>query len=134
MTFPGKNRYSWRPTRLTAAAVAAALALTGAAALTAGAGAASAAGTSSAARAAALASATSAAPATAAPYSCAPNGPAGNQTIYGTFGDASVIGWTGNSEGVPACLGGSFFVTSAGRAEQRQHRCGHRHDLWLRRL
>jgi hypothetical protein len=128
MTFAGKNRYSWRPTRLTAAAVAAALALTGAAALTAGAGAASAAGSSSAARAAALASAagsssaaraaalasaTSAAPATAAPYSCAPNGPAGSQTIYGTFGDASVIGWTGNSEGVTACLGGSFFVTSA---------------------
>ena len=52
---------------------------------------------------------TGAAPA-AAPYSCAPNGPAGSQTIYGTFGDASVIGWTGNSEAVVACLGGSFFV------------------------
>jgi hypothetical protein len=47
-----------------------------------------------------------------APYSCAPNGPAGNQTIYGTFGDAGVIGWTGNSEAVTACLGGSFFVTT----------------------
>ena len=46
------------------------------------------------------------------PYSCAPNGPAGSQTIYGTFGDASVIGWTGNSEAVTACLGGSFFVTT----------------------
>ena len=46
----------------------------------------------------------------AAPYSCAPNGPAGSQTIYGTFGDASVIGWTGNSQAVVACLGGSFFV------------------------
>jgi hypothetical protein len=51
--------------------------------------------------------------ATAAPYSCQPNGPAGSQTIYGTFGDASVIGWTGNSQGVTACLGGSFFVTTA---------------------
>jgi hypothetical protein len=46
----------------------------------------------------------------AALYSCAPNGPAGSQTIYGTFGDASVIGWTGNSQAVVACLGGSFFV------------------------
>ena len=49
----------------------------------------------------------------APPYGCAPNGPAGSQTIYGTFGDASVIGWAGNSEGVTACLGGSFFVTTA---------------------
>src|ERR1700678_2272350 len=48
-----------------------------------------------------------------APYSCAPNGPAGSQTIYGTFGDASVIGWTGNTQAVVACLGGSFFVTKA---------------------
>jgi hypothetical protein len=54
----------------------------------------------------------SAAAATGEPYSCAPNGPAGSQTIYGTFGDASVIGWTGNSEGVTACLGGSFYVVS----------------------
>jgi hypothetical protein len=46
----------------------------------------------------------------AAPYSCAPNGPAGSQTVYGTFGDASVIGWTANSQAVVACLGGSFFV------------------------
>jgi hypothetical protein len=58
------------------------------------------------------AGATVSADAAAEPYSCAPNGPPGNQTIYGTFGDASVIGWTGNSEGVTACLGGSFFVTS----------------------
>jgi hypothetical protein len=57
---------------------------------------------------AALAAAGAAAP----PYSCAPNGPAGSQTIYGTFGDASVIGWAGNSEAVTACLGGSFFVTT----------------------
>ena len=51
--------------------------------------------------------------ATAAPYSCAPNGPAGDQTIYGTFGDASVIGWTGNTQAVTACLGGSFFVDTS---------------------
>jgi hypothetical protein len=51
-----------------------------------------------------------AAPAPAPPYSCAPNGPAGSQTVYGTFGDASVIGWAGNSQGVVACLGGSFWV------------------------
>jgi len=51
--------------------------------------------------------------ATAAPYSCAPNGPAGNQTIYGTFGDASVLGWTGNTQAVTACLGGSFFVDTS---------------------
>jgi hypothetical protein len=63
---------------------------------------------------AAAGTADQAAPAAAAPpYSCAPNGPAGSQTIYGTFGDAGVIGWTGNSEAVTACLGGSFFVTEA---------------------
>jgi hypothetical protein len=58
----------------------------------------------------------SAAPAatTAPPYSCAPNGPAGNQTVYGTFGDASVIGWAGNTQGVVACLGGSFWVDTSG--------------------
>ena len=50
---------------------------------------------------------------TAEPYSCAPNGPAGSQTIYGTFGDASVIGWPGNSQAVVACLGGSFFVDTS---------------------
>jgi hypothetical protein len=50
---------------------------------------------------------------TAPPYSCAPNGPAGNQTIYGTFGDASVLGWTGNTQAVTACLGGSFFVDTS---------------------
>ena len=59
------------------------------------------------------AAASSTAAATAAPYSCAPNGPAGNQTIYGTFGDASVIGWTGNTQAVTACLGGSFFVDTS---------------------
>ena len=47
------------------------------------------------------------------PYSCAPNGPAGSQTIFGTFGDASVIGWTGNTQAVVACLGGSFFVDTS---------------------
>src|SRR5580658_7397472 len=51
--------------------------------------------------------------ATAPPYSCAPNGPAGSQTIYGTFGDASVLGWTGNTQAVTACLGGSFFVDTS---------------------
>ena len=40
--------------------------------------------------AAGTASAAPAATAAAAPYSCAPNGPAGNQMIYGTFGDATV--------------------------------------------
>lgn len=50
----------------------------------------------------------------APPYSCAPNGPAGSQTVYGTFGDASVIGWAGNSQGVVACLGGSFWVDTSG--------------------
>jgi hypothetical protein len=51
---------------------------------------------------------------TAAPYSCAPNGPAGAQMIYGTFGDAGVIGWAGNTQAVVACLGGSFFVDTSG--------------------
>ena len=41
--------------------------------------------------------------------------PAGSQTIYGTFGDASVLGWTANHQGVVACLGGSFFVISGGQ-------------------
>jgi hypothetical protein len=52
--------------------------------------------------------------ATAPPYNCSPNGPAGSQTVYGTFGDASVIGWEGNSQAVVACLGGSFWVDTSG--------------------
>src|SRR6201996_9009961 len=51
---------------------------------------------------------------TAPPYNCAPNGPTGSQTVYGTYGDASVIGWAGNSQGVVACLGGSFWVDTSG--------------------
>jgi hypothetical protein len=51
----------------------------------------------------------------APPYSCAANGPAGSQTVYGTFGDASVLGWAGNHQAVVACLGGSFFVISGGQ-------------------
>jgi hypothetical protein len=50
----------------------------------------------------------------APPYNCSPNGPAGSQTVYGTFGDASVIGWAGNSQAVVACLGGSFWVDTSG--------------------
>ena len=34
--------------------------------------------------------------------------------VYGTFGDASVIGWAGNSQGFVACLGGSFWVDTSG--------------------
>jgi hypothetical protein len=65
--------------------------------------------------AAGAATAATAAAATAAPpYNCSPNGPAGSQTVYGTFGDASVIGWAGNSQGVVACLGGSFWVDTSG--------------------
>ena len=90
-----QRRFRWR------SAWWAALAFTGMAALTAG--------------ALPAASAASSATVTAPPYSCAANGPAGNQTVYGTFGDASVLGWTGNHQGVPACLGGSFFVISKGR-------------------
>jgi len=48
--------------------------------------------------------------ATAEPYSCAPNGPAGGQTVYGTFGDASVLRWTGHSQSVVACLPGSLVA------------------------
>ena len=51
---------------------------------------------------------------TAPPYNCSPNGPAGSQTVYGTFGDAGVIGWAGNSQAVVACLGGSFWVDTSG--------------------
>jgi hypothetical protein len=75
------------------------------------------AGTTAAVAVAALATApvgASAAPVIAPPYSCAPNGPAGAQTVYGTFGDAGLIGWAGNSQGVVACVGGSFFVISSG--------------------
>jgi hypothetical protein len=59
------------------------------------------------------ASATTATTATP-PYNCSPNGPAGSQTVYGTFGDAGVIGWAGNSQAVTACLGGSFWVDTSG--------------------
>jgi hypothetical protein len=41
------------------------------------------------------------------PYSCRPGV---DFNIYGTFGDASVIGWAGDQDGVVACLGGSFYV------------------------
>jgi hypothetical protein len=99
MKSSGLNNYAWRLARSPATFFAAgALVLTGATAAPANPRSTSSPGT---------------APATTAPYSCAPNGPAGSQTIYGTFGDASVIGWTGNSQAVTACLGGSFFVTKA---------------------
>ena len=65
--------------------------------------------------AASAATAVTTAAATAAPpYNCSPNGPAGSQTVYGTFGDAGVIGWAGNSQAVVACLGGSFWVDTSG--------------------
>src|SRR6202012_2177560 len=51
---------------------------------------------------------------TAPPYNCAPNGPAGSQTVYGTYGAARATGWAGNSQGVVACLGGSFWVDTSG--------------------
>jgi hypothetical protein len=63
----------------------------------------------------AVPAASTAAPVAAAPpYNCSPNGPAGSQTVYGTFGDAGVIGWAGNSQAVTACLGGSFWVDTSG--------------------
>ncbi len=95
MKSSGSDRRSWRSVRSSAVIVAAA-------ALALGTAGAAAAGT---------AAGGSAPQAPAPPYPCVPNGPAGDQTIYGTFGDAGVIGWTGNSQGVVACLGGSFFVT-----------------------
>ena len=72
-----------------------------------------AAGAATALPAVAASGATTAA-ATSEPYQCVPNGPAGGQTVYGTYGDASVIGWAGNSQGVVACLGGSFWVDTSG--------------------
>ena len=41
------------------------------------------------------------------PYGC---GPQSDFTIYGTFGDAGLIGWLGDQDGVVTCLGGSFYV------------------------
>src|ERR1700748_2354758 len=60
---------------------------------------------------------------TAPPYTCARTGRAGSQTVYGTYGDASAIGWAGNSQGVVACLGGSFWVDTSGpaRGPGRRH-------------
>lgn len=46
-------------------------------------------------------------PVTAPPYACAPGG---SGTVAGTFGDAALIGWAGDKDGVVACLGGSFYV------------------------
>ncbi|HLI74414.1 MAG TPA: hypothetical protein VKU86_11090 [Acidimicrobiales bacterium] len=43
------------------------------------------------------------------PYTCAPGA---DGTVYGSYGDASAIGWPGNQQGVVACLGGSFYVQS----------------------
>jgi hypothetical protein len=98
-------------------AAAAALAATGAMSLAAAAPAGAASSRTAASQAAdstagTTTASTTAASTTAAPYSCAANGPAGSQTIFGTFGDASVIGWTSNANAVVACLGGSFFVTT----------------------
>jgi hypothetical protein len=73
-----------------------------------------AAGAATAVAAPARATATATTTATSEPYQCVPNGPTGGQTVYGTFGDASVIGWAGNSQGVVACLGGSFWVDTSG--------------------
>src|SRR5579872_505095 len=102
----GSARTKARTARSAAAGlVTVALALAGSAGLALAGTGAAAAGTAAAASGAAAT--------TAPPYSCAPNGPAGNQTIYGTFGDAGVIGWTGNAQGVTACLGGSFFVDTS---------------------
>ncbi|MFU8850647.1 NEW3 domain-containing protein [Micromonospora sp. SL1-18] len=44
---------------------------------------------------------------TNSPYTCAPTT---RDTIEGANGDASVIGWEANRQGVVACLGGSFYV------------------------
>src|ERR1700683_1633930 len=84
-----------------ALAVAGSTAASGAGASGAGSGAGAAASGAAASGAAAVA---------APPYNCAPNGPAGNQTIYGTFGDASVIGWTGDTPAGAPGLRGSFFL------------------------
>lgn len=46
-------------------------------------------------------------PAPAQPYGC---GITGNGTIAGTFGDAGLIGWQADKDGVVACMGGSFYV------------------------
>ena len=50
---------------------------------------------------------TGAATAPPSPYSC---GEQANMTVSGTFGDAGLIGWAGDKDGVVACLGGSFYV------------------------
>ena len=121
MELPGRNLFAWRLARSFAAVLAlAALAVASMAmagtrrqAASAAVSATTASAATTGAATTGTATATPTAPPAAPPYSCAPNGPAGSQTIYGTFGDASVIGWTGNSQAVVACLGGSFFVTTA---------------------
>ena len=47
------------------------------------------------------------------PYSC---GEQANMTVSGTFGDAGLIGWAGDKDGVVACLGGSFYVRDGKKA------------------
>ena len=51
-----------------------------------------------------------AAAATAAPYPCVPNGPAGSQMVYGTFGDASVIGWALHHRRIMGVIAALSFV------------------------
>jgi hypothetical protein len=46
-------------------------------------------------------------PSAGQPYGCAPGA---DFTISGTFGDAGLIGWLGDQDGVVTCLGGSFYV------------------------
>src|ERR1700744_4187812 len=62
-----------------------------------------------------VAGAATAAP-TANPHHSAPNGPAGSHTVADTSADASAIVCAGNSQGVVACLGGSFWVDTSGPA------------------
>jgi hypothetical protein len=44
------------------------------------------------------------------PYPCAVHQTNDGPAIQGLFGDAGLIGWQGNHDGVVACLGGSFYV------------------------
>ena len=53
---------------------------------------------------------TGAKPAPPSPYSC---GEQANMTVSGTFGDAGLIGWSGDKDGVVACLGAASTCATA---------------------
>ena len=61
------------------------------------------------------------------PYPCAPGSA---ESIHGPFGDASALGWQGNSQGVVACLGGQLLRAGRDQHDVRLRDLRRRPDTW----